>query len=551
MKINFRKLLKQAQARNISAMFNLAWAFRDGKDTEPDIDQYFAWMKKAAEAGDADSMFCLAWAYRNGYGTATDIDQYFVWMKKAADAGSPNAMYNLAWAYRNGYGTPPDIGQYFVWMKEAADAGIAKALFNLACAYRDGEGTTQDTEQYLKWMKGAADAGDAAAMYNMALCYIHGEVTAPDIDQYFEWMKRAADAGGSYAAVLHYVNGILDDPKTKNVEILHSFADLFYATENIKKRHTFPGTDTSFAHFTDFPTLEKMLPLARDGEPHIASNHLRLYNVEYLNDPSEGCRLFQYMKQHPKCGNVFNTLFETLDKESAISVLHEDLSVYVCSFTLRSDRLDLWRAYGRDGEGVCIVTPVLAFEGNTEFHALAEHLKEAHRPAGMHETALGSAGKQAGKDTAQRQTAPRVLYRVKYEDDEIRETLEELLAPLEKITNQLLALDEQMRSALRKCVIALMIDILFLYKNQEYKNEEEARLIFAAQIDHPMLELDDRSPGKLFVRTADFLFEWEDSRIIIGPRVKDKKAVELNLKYRLHKHDLKSVRVEQSQVPYR
>lgn len=246
-------------------------------------------------------------------------------------------------------------------------------------------------------------------------------------------------------------------------------------------------------------------------------------------------------------------MFKTLDSESSIALLHEDLSVYICSFTLRSDRLDLWRAYGRDGEGVCIITPLSAFEGDTEFHALGEHLKVKNKPIDKKQKGQVVGVKPASKDDEQliNQTAPRVLYQVKYKDQEIKETLDELHAHLKEIAELMLAMDEQQQYALRKCVIAMMIDIIFLYKNQEYENEQEARLVFAAQIDHPMLELDEQTPGKLFVKTDNFLFERKGSSIIIGPKVKDKKVVELNLKFRLNKHNFGNTKVESSKVPYR
>ncbi|MHB1956695.1 MAG: tetratricopeptide repeat protein, partial [Sulfobacillus sp.] len=433
---------------------------------------------------------------------------------------------------------------------KSAEAGDADAMRSLARAYRDGTGTPADPGQYFAWMKKAAEAGDAAGMFGLAHAYRQGTGAAVDLDQYSEWIRKAADAGHADAAMLHYINRILDECKIKTTELLDTLLGLHHAAEAIKTDHIPKEQNEGVAHFTRFQTLEQMLPVRSGDSP---MNHLRLYNVEYLNDPHEGCRLFQGMKDSEKYPVIYSRLFDKLDKDPFISLLHKDLSIYVCSFTLRSDRLDLWRAYGRDGEGVCIFIPLEVFGRSANFHALGEHLKDARKPAGISGESHPSANTSVMKDGPQNttQSVPRVLYLVRYEDTEIDKTLDRLHPHLNRIAALVTEPHGQEAEALRKCTVALLSDILFLYKNQEYKNEQEARLVFAASIGHPMLELDDQAPGKLFVKTDNFLFKHANSRIIIGPRVREKKAVELNLKFRLTKHGFSTTKVEQSQIFYR
>ncbi|CAE6730029.1 DUF2971 domain-containing protein [Candidatus Nitrotoga fabula] len=299
-----------------------------------------------------------------------------------------------------------------------------------------------------------------------------------------------------------------------------------------------------------------MLP-AKQGERFPPPNHhFRLYNAEYLNDPHEGCRIFQHMKGHRIYDELYRMLFNKLDTESAVTFLHEDLAVYISSCTLRSDRLDLWRAYGNNGDGMCIITPLSAFEDNRgPSYALGEYLKELRKPEGgmleeMGKEKAEEAARGAGRQLSQ--TVPRLLYRVKYTKAEVNAAIQDLRKPLQEIANFMQKVrKEPKRNAIRKCVIFLMSDIFYLYKNEEYRNEEEVRLVFVATIDHPMLELDEQNPGRLFLRTDGFLFDQPGSRIIIGPRVKEKRAVDLNLKYRLNRHGFKDTRVMQSKVAYR
>ena len=77
-------------------------------------------------------------------------------------------------------------------------------------------------------------------------------------------------------------------------------------------------------------------------------------------------------------------------------------------------------------------------------------------------------------------------------------------------------------------------------------------MIVAHNIANKELKLDNQNPPRIYVETDAFLFQDEGTRIIIGPKVADKVAAELNLKYRLARHDLlKTTAVEWSKVKYR
>ena len=97
----------------------------------------------------------------------------------------------------------------------------------------------------------------------------------------------------------------------------------------------------------------------------------------------------------------------------------------------------------------------------------------------------------------------------------------------------------------------MLSDIAFLYKDPEYINEREVRMIFAASISDSRIEIDNQTPGRLFVKTDNFLFKDAGSCIIIGPKVREKKAVELNLKFRLVKNGFQTTTVNQSGIAYR
>lgn len=223
---------------------------------------------------------------------------------RKALAGDAEAKYNLALAYLEGEADPV---QFLEWTKKAAETGHAKAMFNLALAYLKGEGTAADPVQYFEWIKKTAEAGLTDAMFNLAWAYLKGVGIPVDVDEYLTWVNKAAKCGHVHASMLNHAYCVLRDGEVNPTDILLSNIDkLLNAVNRIKQRHILDdgsigkNTEIEIAHFTHFQTLEKMLPFKQGNPFPLPNHHFRLYNAEYLNDPHEGCRIFQHMKGYPE-----------------------------------------------------------------------------------------------------------------------------------------------------------------------------------------------------------------------------------------------------------
>lgn len=562
---------RAAEADEPKAMFNLALAYHDGTGTPPDSTQFFNWTKRAAEAGDLDAMFQLALIYFGGTVAPPDPAQFFYWTKQAADKGDPKAMFNLALAYLKGAGTEADPTQYFYWIQQAADKGDPKAMFNLAVAYKKGTDTDADLTKYFHWMRQAAEAGISEAMLNLALAYLDGTDTPRDMTQYDYWIKRAADIGEPRAMIslaLAYKFGLNGEEnpvqftywlkkalahdhvdamvleRIQNIDRTHLkriyplLKNLSETVAQIKSRHLL--TDClEVAHFTRYDTLEKMLPILNGKEAAPANTHFRLYNIKYLNDPDEGQVLFQHLQKSDPA--LHEKLFDGLADESRIQYYDEQVSVYTCSFSSETDRLDLWRAYGNDGDGVSIVTPSGAFDRPDNQHKPLAGLAYSRELALSDNAPNGSEAE-----------VPLVLYKVCYNEKEFRQSIRELRPTLKKLSNYKTTLSSPQFECVREAVRMLLCDIQFLYKNKEYENEKELRLIYTASIHSNILHMDERTPGRLYVKTRPLAFEHPKSRVVIGPKVKEKTVAELNCKFRLARHGkLKNTEVVQSTIHYR
>jgi hypothetical protein len=130
------------------------------------------------------------------------------------------------------------------------------------------------------------------------------------------------------------------------------------------------------------------------------------------------------------------------------------------------------------------------------------------------------------------------LYRVKYEDADVRETLARLRDPLAAIG----VVSDQVTEAdgIYDLVRILVNEILHLYQYQERRQEQEARLLANLPVSSPLIDMDDSTPGRLYVRSPDLLFTASGTRILVPPTCRDAVVAMLNLKHRLARHGLLS-----------
>ena len=463
-------------------------------------------------------MFNLAMAYWSGTGLAADPPRYFEWTRKAAGAGDTRAKFNLALAYEDGKGVETYTGKYLEWLLSAAEDGDPAAMFNVALCYQDGIGTDKDPERCLAWMRRGAESGYVDAMYLTALACQTGRGGQVDEEQFQAWIRRAADAGhrqALIAATLAHLNSrsILDTAQCGALSTaLHR---LLVAVRGIKNDHIVESAPAGVAHFTPWSTLESMLPCKGDGAP--IANHVRLYHTAYCTDAWEGRRLTEMDDDDALLLGSF-----LVDEPFADGGAESDYAVYQASFSLVGDGPATMRA-GTDGEQpVRIVAPLSAFD---QRRAGARPLDPVRRPI-------------LPGPSADRSRADGTLYRVKYEDAEVREALLRLRDPLAAIgvVSDKVAEPESIYGLVR----ILVSELLHLYQYQERRQEQEARLLVNLPVCSPLIQMDDNDPGRLYVRSPNLLFTGYGTRILVPPNYRDAAAAMLNLKHRLARHGLLS-----------
>lgn len=82
-----------------------------------DLEKAVEAAKRGAELGDRTAMYNLAWHYRDGKGALdADQDMAFAWLERAADEGHIGAMREMIEIYLNGgFGRDPDPEQAELW----------------------------------------------------------------------------------------------------------------------------------------------------------------------------------------------------------------------------------------------------------------------------------------------------------------------------------------------------------------------------------------------------------------------------------------------------
>ena len=527
---------KAAEAGLSLAMFNLAIAYKDGVDVEKDMSRYFAWTEKAADAGLPEAMFNLAIAYKDGVDVEKDMAQFFAWTKKAADANFPEAMFNLALAYKNGVDVEKDMAQFFAWMKKAAEAGFGLAIFNVAFAYKDGVGVEKDMSQFFAWTEKAADAGLPEAMFNLALAYKSGDSgVEKDPKQFFQWMEAAYHEGVGNAAIdvaiifpisRLWQNREIDEPTYDEIEgALLSLRD--ECKSILQEKHSV-NEGQPLSHYTKFAALDSVL---KGGE----SNHLRLYNVAYFNDPLEGAA-FPSTLGDKMCEFIYGCK-DGISHE--ITVSDKIFSVYACAFSARDDHLPLWIAYGNNGDGYNITVTI------------PRHMKADEKSGVMQDMHSSFVIKDKSTATNPDDACIRV-YKVLYGHDAAEETAPKLAQRLKELESILQGKSDEVKQKVKAVAEWILADLRYLYKDEAYQWEEEYRIIRVAEFGGEKIKEDDRTPPRFYLETPPFLFAESGGKVTVGPRVAEKDAAEIYIRQRLTKNGWdKTTDIAHSKMPYR
>lgn len=572
---------------------HLGIMYLSGEGVEKDYTKALSYFIEAADIPNTNAAYNAARILESGDAGYTDAARSIFFYEKALKWNDKEAAYNLGVMYLNEKLIPKDIEKGILYLGKASALLHARAPFTLAWTYLSIDNDPETIEESVRLFTLSSQRGFEEADLTLGIMYKENEILEEEserkAEQHFSnvlngsnnetklelalYLSKRSDISSFYKA-RDIVKLLIEDKyppaicmfKYKNdtnsidamsdygviqcddMEIKDLISELYLVVSLIKESHAF--NDGNISHFTSWPAMESILSIENK------KNCLRYYHVDYMNDPSEGRTLLNHPTEPETDEYIAQQVLKSFSAEvfNMKPLVKDTLpSVYSLSFTSESDRLDLWRAYGNDGDGFSITIPI--DEGrNYERISFAKKAFEYHLEI-IKNNAEDSAISLEDECFESREIeGPKVpkVYHVKYDRESITRALLLIHKPLVQINKKLdtLSQHEKYLEHIKMNIISIILDIMYLYKDEQYSTEKEVRAIRVESLNDVLM--DERVPARLYCTTDNFLFDNNGSKITIGPKVEEKNVALWNLKYRINKLDFSNTTsIEISKVQYR
>lgn len=264
-------------------------------------------------------------------------------------------------------------------------------------------------------------------------------------------------------------------------------------------------------HYT---RVENLKHLVKRSE----ATYLRLYNVAYMNDPSEG-KVFDRLME--ECGAVHRKHDDpTCERLGRRCRSYGYSNTYLGSFTTSIDSLPMWVQYGNGGQGSCLIFPNDFFDLEEPFLPPPPPVRNPQDPDD--EPPLDPPSEERY-----------VLYKVSYISelskyqfvDNLR-TIADLYTQVSDFLDALKDADTARR--LNGYLESILDQIRFLYKEPDYSHEQECRIVKWA--DNPLCDEGLRS-GEVPHLYINLDRPLRYREIILGPKLEHPSAVAPYLHY--------------------
>ncbi|MDE7087454.1 MAG: sel1 repeat family protein, partial [Clostridia bacterium] len=187
---------KYAERADSIKQWQIAVAYKSGKEIPQNYKKSVYWYTKAAEQGHVISQYDLGCFYYDGKIVAKDYEKAVYWFERAAEQESTNAMEKLAYCYKHGLGveksqTKADHYENLIFKitgKKPIPEQVKKPVTPTKELIGENRRTvyTLNPDIFLSELdkeKRLAESGDAEAQADLGFYYYHG---FDDVKQDFE-----------------------------------------------------------------------------------------------------------------------------------------------------------------------------------------------------------------------------------------------------------------------------------------------------------------------------------------------------------------------------
>lgn len=329
---------------------------------------------------------------------------------------------------------------------------------------------------------------------------------------------------------------LFDPFKKLSDEDVKKLIGIFCLVQKIKKQLVIKNpSEVMFGHYTSGKVLQILLQQTGKVNYSIQS-HSRLSNVNYMNDPSEGKVLDQFLQM--------DSTFQQLSLKPS--------PWFLMSLTTAIDKLSMWSQYGDRAEGVCLVLKsddfsTVVFSSDIEWLTIRKNNKNSNNEEEviLRETReindfiyrIGYLSTHDNEERVLKSEYNSCLNEI--EITVINEALKALKESVEKI-------DIENESILYEKVDECLEEIRYLFKSADYSYESELRVLkyIPLEPDNSKIKIDNSGGvAKLYIERENPI---KLSEVIFGPKFSHPE----NVTPLLHLLD-KNIKFRQSQIPFK
>lgn len=330
---------------------------------------------------------------------------------------------------------------------------------------------------------------------------------------------------------------LLFDPLKKlSDEDMKKLIKIFWLVQKIKKQLVIEiPSEVRFGHYTSGKVLQILLQQTKK-EKYSIQSHSRMSNVNYMNDPSEGKVLDQFLQM--------DSTFQQLSLKPS--------PWFLMSLTTAIDKLSMWSQYGDRAEGVCLVLnsydfSTLLFSSNIEWLTNRKNNKNSNNEEEviLRETReindfiyrIGYLSTHDDKESILKSE-----YNSCLNEEEIT-VINEALKALKEIVEKISIVNE---STLYEKVDECLEEIRYLFKSADYSYESELRVLkyMPLEPDNPRIKIDDSGNfAKLYIERENPI---QIKEVIFGPKFSHPE----NVTPLLHLLD-KNIKFSQSKIQFK
>lgn len=328
---------------------------------------------------------------------------------------------------------------------------------------------------------------------------------------------------------------MFDPFKKLSDEDMKKLIEIFCLVQKIKKQLVIKNpSEVMFGHYTSAKVLQLLLKQKEEKEKYSIESRSRLSNVNYMNDPSEGKVLDQFLQM--------DSTFQQLSLKPS--------PWFLMSLTTAIDKLSMFSQYGDRAEGVCLVLnsddfSKVVFSSDIEWLTISKNSNNDEEEDISRETTkikdfiyrIGYLSTQSDVDAVLKPE-----YNTCLDEEEVEVINNSLLTLKEKVEG----IDKVKESILYEKVDECLEEIRYLFKSADYSYESELRVLkyMPLEPDNPKIKIDDSGEfAKLYIERDNPI---QIKEVIFGPKFQNPENV-TPLLYLLDKN----IEFRQSDISYR